>query len=127
MSDDEADDVLDDGDVYLDAVLKAEGDWMLYEYDFGDGWRHEIVVEKIVPTDVVRKPICLEGERHCPPEDVGGVPGYENFLDTIFDPTNEEFKHLMSWAGGPFQAEEFDLAAVNGILSGMRWPIRQRR
>jgi len=124
---DEADDVLDEDDMYLDLVLKAEGDSMLYEYDFVDGWQHKIVLEKIILTDVIRKPVCLGGERNCPPEDVGGVPGYEEFLETIFDPTHMEFRNYTTWAGAPFQAEEFDLAAVNEALERMRWPVRKGR
>ena len=89
MVDDEDDDVLDEGDVYLEGVLKTEGDSMMYEYDVGDSWRHEIVVEKVVPNAEMQKPICLGGERHSPPEDIGGVPGYKN-SGPHFDPTNDD-------------------------------------
>ena len=74
---------------------------------------------------------CLSGERHCPPEDVGGVPGYAEFLEVIFEPGHEEYEHYVRWAGGPlplnrsvgrFQPEEFNIMAVNDALSRMRWP-----
>ncbi|MEO8369166.1 MAG: plasmid pRiA4b ORF-3 family protein [Candidatus Solibacter sp.] len=121
-------DLIDEGKTHLAKVLKAEGDSMTYVYDFGDDWRHEVVLEEVIPVnDLVKTPICLGGGRRCPPEDVGGVRGYQDFLDVIFDPTDEEYEHLVGWAGGPFQAEEFDLKAVNEILSRMRWPIRHRR
>jgi hypothetical protein len=68
----------------------------------------------------------LGGERRCPPEDVGGVSGYKEFLEVIFDPTHEEYEHLVGWAGGHF-VDEFDMKAVNGKLSRMRWPVRHRR
>jgi len=87
---------------------------------FGDNWQHEIVLEKITPVgEVVKIPKCLGGERHCPPEDVGGISGYEKFLEIIFDPTHEEYDHYVGWAGGPFQ-DEFDLKAVNETLTRMR-------
>jgi hypothetical protein len=86
------------------------------------------VLEKVIPAnDVLRTPICLAGERRCPPEDVGGTSGYERFLKVIFNPGHRDFRDLMTWAGGSFQAEEFDVQALNRILSGMRWPIRHKR
>src|ERR1019366_3090279 len=78
LYEDENDDVVDDGSVKLSDVLHAEGDSMIYQYDFGDNWRHEVVLEKIIPVnDVVKIPICFGGARRCPPEDVGGVSGYQ--------------------------------------------------
>jgi hypothetical protein len=57
---------------------------------------------------------------------VGGVSGYEEFLEIIFDPTHEEYEHYLGWAGGHF-LDEFDVKAVNEILARMRWPIRHKR
>ena len=119
-------DVTDDGDVTLADVLKSEGDSVTYLYDFGDYWQHEVVLEKIIRVaDVVKVPICLSGERRCPPEDVGGVSGYEEFLEVIVDPTHEEYDHYVGWAGGHF-LDEFDMKAVNNRLSRMRWPVKHR-
>jgi hypothetical protein len=124
----EYDDLIDESKVQLAKLLKTEGESMIYVYDFGDDWRHEVVLEKVIPVnEVVRTPICLGGERRCPPEDVGGVSGYERFLKVIFDPKHEEYEHFVGWAGGHFQAESFDAKAVNEILSRMRWPVRHRR
>ncbi len=121
-------DVVDEGGVALGKVLHAEGESMLYDYDFGDSWRHEVLLEKIVPSEVApTRPFCLAGERRCPPEDVGGVSGYEQFLEVIFDPGHEDFEQFTTWAGGSFHAEEFDVLAVNDTLSRMRWPIRHRK
>jgi hypothetical protein len=108
-------------------VLKAEGESMIYVYDFGDHWQHEVVLEKILPSDAPTKPVCLAGERRCPPEDVGGVSGYQEFLEVIFEPGHDDFTHFRGWAGGKFHAENFNVNAVNEILSRMRWPVRHRR
>ena len=119
--------IIDEGRVPVSRVLRAEGDSMTYVYDFGDNWRHSVVLEKILPTDAATKPVCLAGERRCPPEDVGGPSGYQEFLEVIFEPGHEEFSHFRGWAGGKFHAEEFDVKAVNDILERMRWPVRHRR
>jgi hypothetical protein len=111
----------------LDEVLKTAGESLIYIYDFGDNWRHEVVLEQITSSDASAKPICLSGERRCPPEDVGGAHGYQEFLEAVFDPKHEEFEHYRQWAGDPVHAEEFDLKAVNAKLSRKRWPVRHRR
>lgn len=129
-------DIIDERRTKISAILKAQGDSMLYVYDLGDEWRHELVLERILPLpDTTVRPLCVSGERHCPPEDVGGPPGYEQFLEVIFEPRHEEYEHSVRWAGGPsaltqsaerFQPEEFDARAVNAILSQRRWPPRHR-
>jgi hypothetical protein len=118
--------VVDEGTTPLSRVLKTEGESMIYEYDFGDDWKHEIVLERILVADSVPV-LCLGGERSSPPEDVGGVHGYEEFLDAIFDPDHEEFEHYRQWAGDGFGPERFDLQKVNDTLNRMRWPKRHRR
>lgn len=111
----------------LNRVLKTESDSLVYQYDFGDNWLHEVVLEKIVPCDsAMVRPVCLGGERSVPPEDVGGVSGYSEFLEVIFEPGHEEFDHYRAWAEG-FYAEHFDLAKVNETLNRMLWPRRHRR
>ncbi len=80
-----------------------------YEYDFGDSWRHEIILEKILPAETdVKYPACLGGQRACPPEDCGGLPGYEYLLEIINDPEHEEYEERMEWLGGEFDPEDFD-------------------
>jgi hypothetical protein len=126
LYEDEKDDVLDDGDVTLAEVLKTEGDSMRYEYDFGDCWWHEVVLETIIPAGTaVKTPVCLGGDRRCPREDVGGVSGYQEFLDAITDPTHEDYERLVMWAGGHF-LDQFDVKAANETLKRMRWPVRHR-
>ena len=80
-----------------------------YEYDFGDGWEHEILFEGSPPVDPKAKyPLCLEGERACPPEDCGGVWGYGDFLEAIRNPKHEEHESMLRWIGGRFDPEKFD-------------------
>jgi hypothetical protein len=84
-----------------------------YEYDFGDGWRHEMVFEGCLKPEPGRKyPVCLEGGRNCPPEDVGGTPGYAEFLDAFADPEHERHSEFLTWVGGAFDPEAFDPEAV---------------
>ena len=103
-------DIIDESKTPIARVLKAEGDSMIYVYDFGDDWRHEVLLEKLIPVrEVPKTAVCLAGKRRCPPEDVGGVHGYQEFLEAIFDPTHEDHDQFVRWAGSRFQAEEFDL------------------
>jgi hypothetical protein len=81
-----------------------------YEYDFGDGWEHEILFEGCLRAEKGKRyPLCLEGARACPPEDVGGVWGYEEYLEAITDPEHDRHEELIEW-GGEFDPEEFDSA-----------------
>lgn len=90
-----------------------------YLYDFGDHWEHEIIVEDLVaPKDNRRRILCTAGENACPPEDVGGEPGYEMFLEAIADPDHERHQE-MDWIGHPFDSHAFDLSAVNQRLAGI--------
>lgn len=89
----------------------------VYEYDFGDSWLHEIIVEKITsPTANEKYPQCIKGKRACPPEDVGGIFGYETLLDALQDENHEEHKSYLQWLGGEFDPEAFDLVAINQEL-----------
>jgi hypothetical protein len=84
-----------------------------YEYDFGDCWDHDVLFEGFLRAEPRRKyPLCLEGERACPPEDVGGTWGYQEFLEAITDPEHEDHDGLLEWAGGSFDPEAFDAAAA---------------
>ena len=93
----------------------------LYEYDFGDSWQHEIVLEGIEPAEAETKyPRCTDGKRACPPEDVGGLWGYDEFLDALANPAHEEHEHYLDRSGGEFDPEELSLDAVNQELRRLR-------
>jgi hypothetical protein len=111
----------DEKRVRLNTLLCREKDKMIYEYDFGDGWEHDIVLEKILPRQAgVHYPICLTGKRACPPEDCGGVGGYEMFLEAIQDPEHPEHDEMLEWVGGEFDPEAFDLEVVNRALKSLK-------
>lgn len=84
-----------------------------YEYDFGDGWEHEVLFEGCPRAKKgARYPLCLEGKRACPPEDVGGTYGYQEYLEALTDPEHEEHQSFMEWRG-PFDPEAFDAEAAS--------------
>ena len=104
-------------------VVKAIGDErrFVYEYDFGDGWEHEVVVEEITSSPVGLKfAVCLDGKNACPLEDCGGPGGYADLLAALADPTHAEHRALLEWAGGPIDAEAFDLSETNAMLQRVR-------
>jgi len=110
-----------DGTAKLNQAASGAGARFIYEYDFGDGWEHEIVVEKIVPPEAgIKYPICLAGKRACPPEDCGGIPGYARFLEAIQNPKHEEHESLLRWVGGSFDPEAFDLDDINYRLKRIK-------
>lgn len=84
-----------------------------YDYDFGDNWQHIVTLEEILPRQKgVEYPLCVAGKRACPPEDCGGLYGYEDFLAIIMDPDHEEHDSMLEWAGGEFHPEHFDCSEV---------------
>src|SRR3972149_2067324 len=92
-------------------------DEIIYEYDFGDSWDHDLVLEKILEKDdKLKTPICLDGAMACPPEDCGGIGGYYNMLETIKNPEDPEYEDMIDWLGDKFDPEEFDLEAINNKL-----------
>lgn len=111
---DDDDEVEDSSKFSLDQLLKKPGQKLVYNYDFGDCWEHDIELEEIMPADdiggVAR---CLAGKRACPPEDVGGVPGYARFLEIIEDPEHPERKEMLTWIGSEFDPDSFDARQVN--------------
>ena len=108
--------------VRIHDVLRRPKDRLVYEYDFGDGWEHEVVLESLEEARPgMRYPRVVAGKRACPPEDVGGLGGYENFLEAIANPEHPEHQEFLEWCGGPFDPEQFDLKAANaGITPAAR-------
>lgn len=85
-----------------------------YEYDFGDGWRHTLVLEKTLePDPKASYPRCLTGKRACPPEDCGGAWGYPDFLEALANPDHPAHEDMKEWIGGEFDPEEFSIDDVN--------------
>ena len=92
-----------------------------YEYDFGDSWEHVVLVEKILEPDPdVAYPVCIKGRRACPPEDVGGVWGYAEFLVAIKDPNHPEHEMYTEWIGDDFDPAYFEIDEVNSLLARLR-------
>lgn len=98
----------------LHQILKKEKKLITYEYDFGDSWVHHVMLEKIVPFDKdCQLPRCIAGKRACPPEDCGGIWGYQEILDTLKHPEDPEYEETLEWLGGGFDPEKFDLGGAN--------------
>lgn len=109
---------IDDKNAKMARYFVAEGTKGNYEYDFGDGWEHEIVLEKIIlPDPNVNYPRCVTGKRACPPEDCGGSWGYKELLEILSNAGHEEHKERMEWLEKcgyeDFNPEEFDPNSVH--------------
>ncbi len=103
--------------IKISDLLKKEKEKIIYEYDFGDSWEHEIIVEKILPFDEKNKyPVCLTGKNNCPPEDCGGVWGYSDLLEILKHPDNEEYEEYLEWTGEDFDPKYFDKDKINKML-----------
>jgi hypothetical protein len=114
-------DMHDERDATLRQIAPGEGFKFRYEYDFGDSWLHQVLVEKVLPPEAGQSyPVCVKGRRACPPEDVGGVWGYYGFLEAIQDPNHPEHENYLEWIGGEFDPEAFDLDEVNQALRTLR-------
>ena len=91
---------------------------ILYGYDFGDCWKHQIKIEAQVRGEPsATYPACIGGERHGPPEDAGGPVGYANFLEAWDDPHDPEHRAMRQWAGRGFMPDKFDLVETNRAIA----------
>jgi hypothetical protein len=110
-------DMQDERKFKLNQIAPGEKHKFIYEYDFGDSWEHVILVEKVLPPEPgATYPSCIKGRRARPPEDVGGIWGYADFLEAIRDPSHPEHESYVEWIGGEFDPEAFDLDEVNAAL-----------
>lgn len=110
----------DERKVTLDRLV-GKGQALQYEYDFGDSWEHELMIEKVVePDSRLHYPLCIGGARACPPEDVGGVGGYLEFLIALRDREHGDHDQMVTWIGGAFDPEGFDLNLTNRALRDIR-------
>ncbi|MBW8332320.1 MAG: plasmid pRiA4b ORF-3 family protein [Prolixibacteraceae bacterium] len=93
-----------------------------YEYDYGDGWLHQVMLEGYLYRDPkIKYPVCIEGERACPPEDCGGVHGYENVLEMLANPEHEEHEEMSVWVGEDWDPEKFNPDTVKFDNPYKRW------
>lgn len=105
----------------LSNLIKEKGSLFVYEYDFGDGWEHQLLVEDIIDRDPKKPyPLCIAGENASPHEDSGGPHGYMEILEIIKNPYHEEFNSTRTWLGKKFDPYKFDLKLANVRLSSMR-------
>jgi hypothetical protein len=108
----------DERHVRLHSIALEKGASFVYEYDFGDGWQHRVTVEDIwLRTEDMLVPRCLDGKRACPPEDCGGIGGYQNLLEVLKDRRHPEHRQLRTWVGPHFDPELFSVQAVNSALA----------
>ena len=108
---------VDYSDISISDILKKEKDKIKYEYDFGDGWEHTILLEEIKENSIkIAHPKCIKGKRACPIEDCGGVWGYQNLTEIMNDPKHPEYEEMAEWIGDVFEPEEFDIDFVNEML-----------
>ena len=109
---------LDESITRLSSVLRKVGAKAVYTYDFGDDWHHGIAVEKVLPPEEGHAyPMCVDGKRHGPPEDCGGVSGFYNLLEAIGDPEHDEHEEMQDWLGDDFDPEAFSVDEVNRRLA----------
>ena len=109
----------DERPIELSSLVEAN-EKLQYTYDFGDDWRHEILIEKRLPLDPrYGYPLCIGGERACPPEDCGGPPGYEHLLHVLAKPGDPEHDELITWLGGYFEPASFDANRTNAAINEM--------
>jgi hypothetical protein len=113
FEDDELPPAKDESKMTLAKIAKIEKR-LIYEYDFGDSWRHEIEIETRFPaTEHTNYPACIGGENACPPEDCGGMGGYGDLVRALADPSHEEHDSLKIWVGGFFDPKTFDPNRIN--------------
>jgi len=114
--------MFDEAHVALETVLTRPKDKLTYIYDFGDDWRHKVVLEKIYPYEADEPVVvCLEGARACPPEDCGGPPGFEHFVEAISDRRHPDHEMMLDWYA-EFDPEEFNLEEINTLLIALTEP-----
>lgn len=115
-------------DIPITKYFCKPGDEASYEYDFGDGWNHKVILEGIyLQKDGDKYPKCIDGKRRCPPEDCGGIPGYYRLIEVLSNPEDEEYKNMVYWLSNhainfhPYKPEIFDPKKVIFCNPKTRW------
>jgi hypothetical protein len=113
-------DEIDEREVTVVAALRDQRRFV-YDYDFGDSWSHEVVVEDFRRLPIgLKHAVCLDGENACPPEDCGGAGMYAVLCEALADPSHEEHDEYSQWLGEAFDPAAFDLAVTNAALQRVR-------
>lgn len=112
----------DAGNIRLAKLVERDVTAFAYTYDFGDDWRHNIVIEEVLPADPSADPSAdyprfVDGERRAPPEDVGGPPGFEEFLDAMAKPRHPEHKSVLEWYGRPFDPTDISPDEIDARMA----------
>ena len=103
--------------ILLKKLVDRGADRFLYVYDFGDDWRHDVIIEEVRDGEAdTEYPRFVDGARRCPPEDVGGPGGFMDFLEAVLDPGHEEHRRMIEWCGGSFDPADIDEDMVRLIL-----------
>lgn len=111
-------------DIPVSEFFNDVGAACVYEYDFGDGWQHEVLLEGILLREKgYRYPACIDGAGACPPEDCGGVGGYYRLMEVIADPSNEEHEEMLAWLGGKYDRNGFNHKNVKFDNPKKRWNL----
>ena len=113
--------------VQLDELINNRVKRFGYLYDMGDSWEHDLRIEKVLPTDPTASyPRFIEGAGRCPPEDVGGLPGFYNFIEALEDPSHPDPQELTDWYGGPFDPAAMDEAKIKKRFARLARPKNRK-
>jgi hypothetical protein len=105
------------------SIIGKIGSTIHYTYDFGDGWEHDIVLEKKLPEDPnMTYPLCTDGQLACPPDDCGGIPGFYDLVEALSDTEHERHQEILDWIG-EFDPQAFSVDDVNRMFA----PVRKHR
>ncbi len=110
-------DILFSPEFRLNEFLKRKGSKFIYLYDFGDLWEHSVVVkDSNYKRESDLEVYCVDGQRACPPEDIGGISGYNRLVETINNPASEDFESIMGLIENGYDSEAYDVKIVNWLL-----------
>jgi hypothetical protein len=126
--DDDDDNIIAGWDLPIKKYFSVVGNSIEYDYDFGDSWRHQVTLIGIFLEPMNAKyPVCYAGERACPPEDCGGISGYQHLLEVLNDPENDEYEDMIEWLKGhaknywPYKPDTFSAKRVKFSDPYKRW------
>lgn len=117
----DSDDIANDKEITLSDIFDKPKLKMIYEYDFGDDWEHELVLEKIIDNNPSQQyPFCLEGAMNCPPEDCGGIYGFKDLMKKYKKTNHPDYPFILEWIGEDYDPNFFDVESVNENLKNYK-------